>query len=69
MRLEDAFPSWIVDLCNSPLGLSGTALALANMGDNVATYASYAARLNAWGSTVPNTNSTQTLPAVVPLPE
>lgn len=70
-RLQDAVPDWVLKLCDSPLGISGTITALNAMGDTVdaqATYASYAARLTAWGTTIPGVNSTAVLPAVVPLP-
>ncbi len=68
-HLEDAFPSWLAALCTSQ-GISETITVLGQMGDTEAAqvaYESYAARLTAWGATIPGQPSTATLPDI-PLP-
>jgi hypothetical protein len=67
MRIKDAFPEWIAEMCDGPLGISGTitalaALSTAAVGDGPkATYTSYSTRLAACGSTVPDSPSVAVL--------
>ena len=62
--LESAFPAFVVNLCTSPLGITGAITSLQSMGDTPASmnlFAAYAQQLSEWGTTVPGQPSTAAL--------